>query len=115
MSMSPFVQGLEVSILGLVITFLALGVFILIMVGLQKLFPGEVEAKETAQVEETPVLEVQTADSSDEGAVIAAIAAAVAYTRAAGRANLGETLQQQRGGWWTARRLEARIGDVKRR
>lgn len=112
--MSPFVQGLEVSVLGLLITFLALGVFMLIMIVLQKLFPGQ-EEKEPAPVEETPVLEIQTEDTSEEGAVIAAIAAAVAYARAAGRANLGDTLQQQRGGWWMARRLEANIGDVKRR
>jgi sodium pump decarboxylase gamma subunit len=112
--MTPFMQGLNVSVLGLLITFMSLGVFILIMVGLQKLFPGREEA---AEEQETgmPVVEVETADTSEEGAVIAAIAAAVAYARATGRGQLGARLTQPRGSWWMARRMEARPGVMKRR
>ena len=78
-------QGLNVSILGLMITFMALGVFILIMVVLQKLFPAEEEKIE--QPEPELVVAVETADTSEEGAIVAAIAAAVAYARGTGRAH----------------------------
>lgn len=112
--MTPFSQGLEVSLLGLGITFLALGVFILIMVVLQKFFPGKEEAAEEQPAEEA-VVAVEIADASEEGAIIAAIAAAVAYARRSGRGRLGETLAQARGNWWAARRMEAGEGSVRRR
>jgi sodium pump decarboxylase gamma subunit len=109
------VQGFYISLLGLLITFLALGIFILAMVVLKKLFPQRDGEMAGQQVEETPVLVVETADKSEEGAVIAAIAAAVAFSRSSGRIRLGETLTQSRGGWWAARRAEASLGNVKRR
>jgi sodium pump decarboxylase gamma subunit len=104
--MTPFAQGLNVSILGLTITFMALGVLILVMVGLQKLFPAKEEKTEQPEAE-MPVLVVETAEPSEEGAIVAAIAAAVIFARGSGRAQLGETLAQPRGNWWAERRMEA--------
>jgi sodium pump decarboxylase gamma subunit len=112
---TPMMQGLTISLLGLTITFLALGLFILVMVVLKKLFPQQTEEMPEQEVEGTPVLVVETADKSEEGAVIAAIAAAIAFTRSSGRGRLGETLTQARGRWWAARRNEASLGNVKRR
>jgi sodium pump decarboxylase gamma subunit len=111
-------QGLEVSLLGLIITFLALGVFILVMVVLQRIFPpqGEEEGKEPETAEEAPVLlSVNSADESEEGAVAAAIAAALSYYRSAGRTQLGGSLIEGRGAWWVSRRSEARQGRIERR
>lgn len=116
--MDPIVQGLQVSLLGLLITFLALGVFILIMVGLQRLFPPtaeELAGEMSEEAEETPVVEVETADESEEGAVVAAIAAALNYYRASGRGQLGGSLVEGRSGWWNSRRAEARQGKIERR
>ena len=109
---TPLLEGLNVSILGLLITFLALGVFILIMIVLQKIFPSQEESPET--MEETPVLSIETDDKSEEGAVIAAIAAAAAYARSKGRSQLGAALSQSKGSWWAARRNEANQGGINR-
>lgn len=108
--MNPIVQGLQVSVLGLIITFLALGVFILVMVVLKWLFPGKVEtaAEETSPAEEITILVVETADESEEGAVVAAIAAALNYARTARHGQLGDALTQGRGSWWSARGGEKR-------
>jgi sodium pump decarboxylase gamma subunit len=113
--MTPMIEGFYISLLGMMITFLALGIFILIMVVLKKLFPQQNEEVSAQQVDETPALVVETADMSAEGAVIAAIAAAIVCTRFSGRGGLGDTLNQPRGRWWAARRTEASLGDVKRR
>jgi Na+-transporting methylmalonyl-CoA/oxaloacetate decarboxylase gamma subunit len=114
--MTSLAQGLNVSLLGLVITFLALGVFILIMIVLQKLFPGKAEQQVEQLVEDAPmVLEVKTSDDSLEGEVIAAIGAAVTYVRQSGRGQLGGSLAQPRGEWWAARLVSARGGAVRRR
>ena len=81
--MNNMIQGLEVSGLGIFVTFLALGVFILIMIVLQRLFPGESEAgseiEPTNEMETAPLIEI--AENEDEGAVIAAIAAALSFFR----------------------------------
>lgn len=113
--MTPMVQGFYISLLGMMITFLALGIFILIMVVLKKLFPQRNEEVNSQQVEETPVLVEETADISADGDVIAAIAAAIVFTRSNGRGRLGETLTQPRGKWWVARRTESSLGNMKRR
>lgn len=100
--MDPIVQGLQVSVLGLIITFLALGVFILVMVVLKWLFPNKEAAheEETAVLEEPEVLVVQTADDSEEGQIVAAIAAGLNHVRAAKHGQLGDALTQGRGSWW---------------
>ena len=115
--MNPIMQGLQVSVLGLLITFLALGVFILVMVLLQRIFPGEEEAVEgeTAEPEDVPVLAIEASDESEEGAVVAAISAALQYVRASQHSQLGASLAQGKGGWWAARRAESRLGKPERR
>lgn len=115
--MSDLAQGLEVSLLGIIITFVALGVFILIMVVLQRLFPAKeaVENGEEQAPEEPVAAPVETSASEDEQAVIAAIAAAVGFLRAQNRADLGGGLHEGRSGWWASHRLDAQLGKVEKR
>ena len=97
--MNPILQGLEVSVLALTITFLALGVFILIMVVLKRLFPAPPEAERGAPPQaETP----EEGDEGDEGAVVAAIAAALEEFRARGES--GGEPEKGRPAWGTSRR-----------
>ena len=115
--MNPIMQGLQVSVLGLLITFLALGVFILVMVLLQRIFPGQEEAGEESlgDTEEIPVIAIETADDSDEGAVVAVIVAALEHVRASQSSQLGASLTEGKGGWWSARRAESRLGKPESR
>jgi len=116
--LNNFAQGLEVSLLAMVITFLALGVFILVMVVLQRIFPpaaAEQGQEGEAREDEPEVLSVTSADESEEGAVAAAIAAALNHFQAAGRTQLGSSLREGRGAWWVSRRAEARLGKAERR
>jgi sodium pump decarboxylase gamma subunit len=108
-------QGLEVSVLGLFITFTALGVFILIMIVLQRLFPPAAEEPE-AEDEGSAAIEVN--EAGEQEAVVAAITAALSYFRSRrqiGPSNLGSSLREGRGGWWTSRRAEVRHGMVEKR
>lgn len=102
--MNIYLQGLMISLIGLLTTFMVLGVFILIMIVLQKLFPVKPEVQEAGEVEEIASAAVVTTDAAtgDDQAVIAAIAAALAYFR--NQSNLGNTLYEGRGNWWITRR-----------
>ena len=96
-------EGLSISLTAMLLTFLSLGLFILVMVVLQRLFPAgsEMETAETAP--EALDENVDPCGSSEEeAAVVAAIAAAVSYVRAQTQAGLGDNLRQGRGGWWGA-------------
>jgi Na+-transporting methylmalonyl-CoA/oxaloacetate decarboxylase gamma subunit len=103
-------QGVQISITGLTITFLALGVFILVMLVLQKLFPPKPQAgdddEDYGQVIEEPT------PGNDNGVkeleIAAAISAAVSYFQSRGQSQLGKTLQEGRGAWWMSNRLSSR-------
>ena len=112
--MNIYLQGLMISLIGLLTTFMVLGVFIFIMIGLQKLFPAKPETQE-AEVEEiaAPAAVAVDAPAGDDQAVIAAIAAALAYFR--NQSNLGNTLYEGRGnGWITRRGLSNQTNITKR-
>jgi sodium pump decarboxylase gamma subunit len=101
---SPIVQGLNVSIAGMIIIFIVMGLFILVMVILQKIFPpkAEVETSEEAVAEEQPIA---VAQSDDE--VVAVIMAALNYARSTSQSQLGSALQSGRGAWWVSNRMAA--------
>jgi Na+-transporting methylmalonyl-CoA/oxaloacetate decarboxylase gamma subunit len=107
-------KGLEVSLLGILITFAALAVFILIMVVLQRLFPSE-QTDASAKNEEQPQVEVQIEEIGEDAAVVAAIAAALSYLQARSQSSLGSSLHEGRGNWWSARKIEARLGKLEKR
>jgi Na+-transporting methylmalonyl-CoA/oxaloacetate decarboxylase gamma subunit len=112
--LTSFEKGLEVSLLGILITFLALGVFILIMIVLQRLFPAK-ETDASAKEDEQPLVEVKIEEIGEDAAVVAAIAAALSYLRARAQSSLGSSLQEGRGSWWSSRKMEARLGKHEKR
>lgn len=103
-------QGWTITVLGLFITFMALGLFILIMVVLKKLFPVKEEEQggdEAEEASESPVAAAVAAGEDDQ-AEVAAIAAAIAYLRARSSSKLGSNLEAGRGSWWMVNRMAAR-------
>ncbi len=116
--MSEMMQGLTISVVGVLITFFALGIFILIMVILQRVFPAKSPQKEEA-VEPQPVIKMELEQVSkpeeDEGAVVAAITAAVSYLQTASHTSLGVNLESGRGRWWAANRPVSRQASVIRK
>lgn len=78
--LDTFMQGLSVSLAGLVITFLSLGLFALIMIVLLKLFPWKPEQEETTSEQETSET-VVVAESTQNEEVAAAISVALAYLK----------------------------------
>ncbi len=90
--MSDFQSGLLISVVGLLTTFIALLVFIGVMVGLKKLFPVKEKKTEiVAQVEEAVPTEV-VAHTETNAEEIAAAVAAVAFLRAQRAGQLGASL-----------------------
>lgn len=97
------IQGLEISFLGMGLTFAALGILILTMILLERGFRPK-QAAVVAPSAAAPAAEADAEGLQDEE-VAAAIGVALAYFRhkqAKGRASLGETLTAGRGGWWAA-------------
>jgi Na+-transporting methylmalonyl-CoA/oxaloacetate decarboxylase gamma subunit len=98
--LDPMVQGLAVGATGLGITFAALGLVILVIVVLRRLFAhprtelphGETETPGVVELPEVP---------RDE-AIVAAISAALGYVRAAesARGGLGSSMGTESGAWW---------------
>jgi Na+-transporting methylmalonyl-CoA/oxaloacetate decarboxylase gamma subunit len=116
--LNVYLQGLSISIMGIVITFLALGIFILIMIVLQRFFPPVNEEEEAEGEPETVVEDilVRAEEEQDENAVVTAIAAALAFFKAQEKsASLGDALREGHSGWWSSRRAEANTGRIIKR
>jgi hypothetical protein len=99
--LTDFQTGLVISAVGLLVTFSALGIFIGVMVLLQKLFPVKEEKVELA-VEETKPVEIITEVESGIEEIAAALAA-VAYLRSQRAGQLGATLLTGPGPYRTSR------------
>jgi Na+-transporting methylmalonyl-CoA/oxaloacetate decarboxylase gamma subunit len=95
--------GLIVSAVGLIVTFTALGVFIGVIVLLQKLFPPKKEAEEA--VEEQPVAAMSEAstENNDSDEALVAVLAAAAYLRSRRSDQLGSALLTGPGLYRTSR------------
>jgi Na+-transporting methylmalonyl-CoA/oxaloacetate decarboxylase gamma subunit len=105
--LSEFNQGLVISAIGLLVTFLALGIFILIMILLKKLFPykeenqtGEKEDEET-YAEPNAVAAMETLASEEEE--MAAAIASLIYLRGQQSTQLGASLLEGPGRYWAAK------------
>lgn len=98
--MTDFQTGLLISVVGLLVTFVALGIFIGVIILLQKLFPPKAEAEEEA-VEEVKPAQIETKEDSDAEAIAAALAA-VSYLRSQRAGQLGATLATGPGPYWTS-------------
>lgn len=101
--MDTIQTGLIVSAVGLLVTFTALGVFIGVIVLLQKLFPPKKEAEESA--EELPVAAIAeaTSEANDSDEPLVAVLAAAAYLRSRRSGQLGSSLMTGPGPYRTSR------------
>ena len=92
--MNSFVQGINLSLLGIGITFSALGVLILVILLLRWLFPVR------QKIGGNEVIADGMKNENETEAVVA-IAAAWQYLQAKkGGQTLGERLEHPRGPWW---------------
>jgi Na+-transporting methylmalonyl-CoA/oxaloacetate decarboxylase gamma subunit len=94
--------GFVVSGVGLTITFLALAVFIGVIVILQKLFPVKLENEDIESETAIQVEEISTNNDEISEMLVAALAAA-AYMRYKGSGQLGASLLTGPGPYWTSR------------
>jgi len=103
--LTPFVQGLYVSIVGLVVLFIVAAIFYLLLVVLQKIFPGDEKEKAEVTATQAPTA---TKVSSDDEEIAAVIAAAVINMRQLTQSGLGSSLLENRSTWWSSNLLAAR-------
>lgn len=96
--MDLLTQGLILSLTGITVTFSSLGVLILIIIGLKRLFggPAPVKASVPGQAGLTEV------PAAAEEAQVAALAVAIelARSRLQSTSALGASLEAGRGAWW---------------
>ncbi len=106
--MDLLVQGLTLSLTGLVVTFASLGLFILIIVLLQRFFGPEQPMEQTAS-ETSSVSLPETMEADLEPETAAAIAIAIEYFRnmEAEASSIGSAFSQGPGAWWQARQYPA--------
>jgi sodium pump decarboxylase gamma subunit len=102
------IQGLYISLIAMGLTFAALGVFILIIIVLQRIFPPKLGGTEEEKTPEPVIIASagtdNTANSSgEEEAVVAAIAAAIRILKArqtVRKGSLGQGLETGHSAWW---------------
>jgi len=99
---TEFGQGLILSGIGLLITFAALGILILVIIALKSLFPSPVSAEDELSPDNQKAPDMK--DNQDrEKLRKQAAAAAAAAVLARGRFfkdDLGKILESPRGSWW---------------
>ncbi|MBN1993346.1 MAG: OadG family protein [Anaerolineae bacterium] len=107
-------QGLTISLLGMSLTFLALGLLVLMMILLERFTRPKPQPSGPAEMEPAETVEpIDPQPGPADEAVVAAIAAALAHLRPAAEvypANLGAALEAGPGGWWAVGR--ARLQSV---
>ena len=97
-------QGLSLSAVGMGMTFAVLGLLILAMVALERIFRTRRLIPEERSAEEAPASGSLVRDTQEEE-IVAAIAVALAHLRSLdmSRSGLGEALEAGRGPWGTRR------------
>ena len=109
--MNPIVQGLEITVLGLLVTFTALGIFILVMLVLKRIFREKPKTGDAQDIAEAAsMVEVSTSEVEDDSEVIAVIAAAIAYMKSKTFSTLGVSLESGKSTWWVSNSLKAKQG-----
>ncbi len=103
--MNPIIQGLYVSVVGIVVLFITATIFYFVIVGLRRLFPEKAEPETAAEPESEPVALTETSSEDDE--IAAVIAVAIQHSRLRVQSGLGNALQQGRSSWWSANLLAA--------
>jgi len=90
-------QGLQISLYGITITFLALGLLILVISLLQVIFPAKQHMRETAERPAEPRPEVEV---DDDHTRLVALTAAWWYWHQKRSSSLGKQLEQGPGKRW---------------
>ena len=110
----PTVEGLGLSLMGITITFAALGLLVLVIVVLERLFR---DRSFIPKGHENRVVDSTLARDTGEEEVVAAIAVALAYLHSLdlSRSGLGTTLESGRGSWWVMGKIQQRSVDSSRR
>jgi sodium pump decarboxylase gamma subunit len=109
--LNPIIQGLEITVLGLLVTFTALGIFILVMLVLKRIFREKPETGDAQEiVEAAPIVDLSTSEVEDDSEVIAVIAAAIAYIKSKTFSTLGASLESGKSTWWVSNSLKAKQG-----
>lgn len=98
--MSEWAQGLWVSGVGLGLTFLALALFVLIILALMHLAPAEKKVRDQREV---PAQQRQAASDQIDEPTVALMAAAIYLHGRRIPGNTSEVVTPARGPWWTAR------------
>jgi Na+-transporting methylmalonyl-CoA/oxaloacetate decarboxylase gamma subunit len=109
--LNEILQGLQISVLGLAITFTAILLVIFVIVLLTRVFPAKPEAEKEAIVE--PAV-IHNAENREDEEVAIAVAIALSRLQAGVRCRngLGTELATGHGAWWKAGRILLR-GRVK--
>ena len=107
--MDLLLQGLTLSVAGLLVTFTSLGLLILIIIGLQRLFPPEGDLMAGAEKATSASLPDTMSPTDLDPEVAAAIAIAIEHFRALEYevGGIGSSLEQGPGAWWQARQFPA--------
>jgi sodium pump decarboxylase gamma subunit len=104
-------EGLTLTVIGLVVAFAFMALFILTIVVLKALFPAKSTqtptAAETDLPASAPMVFPDSSQPEEEAEIVAAIATAVAYVRSQTQNSLGNALAQGRGAWWMANQINA--------
>lgn len=100
-------QGIAIMIMGLGITFTALGLFIGLILLLEYLFPPKPKTEMAAEEFQTrsAVSHLKRDTTDEEIAAAIAIALAHLYSYELCRSNLGVDLEKGRSPWWVGGRL----------
>jgi sodium pump decarboxylase gamma subunit len=109
-------QGLILSVVGIGLTFLALGILILVMVLLDRFFRDEKKAgSDQIEPAEKVAIDSLSPDTVEEE-VVAAIAVALAQLHCLelGQAGLGSTLEKAPSRWWQTGRAQQSPADALR-
>lgn len=101
--MDTIQTGLIVSAVGLLVTFTALGVFIGVIVLLQKLFPPKKEAEESTEVQPVAAIAEASSETKESDETLVAVLAAAAYLRSRRSGQLGSSLMAGPGPYRTSR------------
>jgi hypothetical protein len=108
---SNLLAGLSIALTGLIITFLALGLFGVVINLLQKVFPYKPPKEdETQNGDASAAPEELSAESAADDDLPVVIAAAISYFRSKSQSNLGSALEEGKSGFWAANRMNAQQG-----
>jgi Na+-transporting methylmalonyl-CoA/oxaloacetate decarboxylase gamma subunit len=102
--LNPLLEGLNISLLGLSLTFAALGLLILIIWILDRAFraaPVSRPPTPSPEARERPISTLERESEEEEIAVAIAIALSQLRSVEICRAGLGRSLEDGRGRWWS--------------